>query len=68
MLCQGNLVYMSPDNTYTKGYGAHVGIMMGDEVYKPASANITVINNIAYGNKRNFFWWQGTRAGGWSTS
>ena len=63
VLCQGNFVYMTP-GSYTEGYGAHVGIMMGDEVYQPSSANIVVINNIAYGNKRNFFWWQGNHGGG----
>jgi hypothetical protein len=62
-LCQGNLVYSTP-GSYTNGYGAHVGIMMGDEVYKPSSANNTIINNIAYGNRRNFFWWQGDQGGG----
>lgn len=63
VLCQGNFVYMT-SGSYTAGYGAHVGIMMGDEVYRPPSANIVVINNIAYNNKRNFFWWQGDRGGG----
>ena len=62
-LCQGNFVYMT-DDPYINAYGAHVGIMMGDEVYKPPSANNTVINNIAYNNKRNFFWWQGEKGGG----
>ena len=62
-LCQGNFVYMT-DDPYINAYGAHVGIMMGDEVYKPSSANNTVINNIAYNNKRNFFWWQGDQGGG----
>jgi Right handed beta helix region/Protein of unknown function (DUF1565) len=61
--CQGNLVYMTP-GSYLTGYGAHVGIMMGDEVYRPASSNNIVINNIAYGNRRNFFWWQGNQGGG----
>jgi hypothetical protein len=62
-LCQGNFVYMT-DDPYINAYGAHVGIMMGDEAYKPPSANITIINNIAYNNKRNFFWWQGDKGGG----
>ena len=68
-LCQGNLVYNTPNNTYMIGSsgsygGAHVGIMMGDEVYKPPSANNIVINNIAYNNTWNFFWWQGNQGGG----
>ncbi len=62
-ICQGNLVYTTPDS-YLNGYGSHVGIGMGDEVYRPRSANITVINNIAYGNKRNFFFSKGSRGGG----
>jgi hypothetical protein len=47
--------YMDPYN------GPNVGIMMGDEVYSPPSANIKIINNISYGNYRNFFWWKGDR-------
>ena len=60
-LCQGNLVYMTPGNYVNSG--SRVGIEMGDEVYRPRSANNTVINNIAYGNRRNFFWWQGDQGG-----
>lgn len=63
VLCQRNFVYMNPDS-YVYGHGANGGIMMGDEVYTPASANITVINNIAYGNQGNFWWWQGNQGGG----
>ena len=61
VVCKGNLVYMTPGDYVT---GSNVGIMLGDERYTPASANIQVINNIAYGNKRNFYWWQGTKGGG----
>ena len=61
--CQGNMVYMTA-GSYLTGYGAHVGIMMGDEVYQPASSDIVVINNIAFDNRRNFFWWQGDQGGG----
>jgi hypothetical protein len=46
------------------GYGEQVGIMMGDESYQPPSSNITIINNIAYGNNRNFYWWRGDQGGG----
>lgn len=63
VLVQDNLVYNDP-SSYVYGKGANVGIMMGDETYTPASANIKIINNIAYGNHRNFFWWQGTQGGG----
>lgn len=63
IICQRNLVYMDP-NSYVYGAGSNVGIMMGDETYNPPSANIQVINNIAYGNHRNFHWWQGTSGGG----
>lgn len=62
-MVRGNLVYMDP-SSYLYGKGSNVGIMLGDEKYTPASANITVINNLAYGNHRNFFWWQGTSGGG----
>ena len=37
---------------------------MGDEIYNPPSANITVINNISFGNHGNFWWWQGVQGGG----
>jgi len=63
ILIQGNFVYMDR-NSYVYGYGSNVGIMMGDEKYTPPSANIQVINNIAYSNHRNFYWWQGTQGGG----
>jgi len=63
VLIQRNFVYMDPDS-YLYGYGANVGIMMGDEKYTPPSANIQVINNLAYGNHGNFYWWQGTQGGG----
>lgn len=60
VLCKGNFVYMNPAS-YVYGHGANVGIMLGDERYKPPSSNITIVNNIAYGNKRNLFWWKGER-------
>lgn len=44
--------------------GSQVGIMMGDEVYAPASANIQVVNNIVYGTNRTYYWWQGVQGGG----
>lgn len=63
VLCTRNLVFMDPDS-YINGYSAHVGIMLGDERYTPPSAHIKVTNNIAYGNHRNFYWWQGVQGGG----
>ena len=63
VLCQRNFVYMNPDS-YVYGYGANGGIMLGDETYDPPSANITIINNVAYGNQGNFWWWQGGDGGG----
>jgi parallel beta-helix repeat protein len=60
---ENNFVYMNPAS-YVFGHGSNVGIMMGDEEYNPPSANITIINNIAYGNNRNFYWWRGVRGGG----
>jgi hypothetical protein len=53
VLCQRNFVYMTP-TSYVFGSGPNVGIMIGDEVYTPPSANITVVNNISYRNNRNF--------------
>lgn len=62
-LVQRNFVYQNP-TSYVFGYGEQVGIMMGDESYRPPSENITIINNIAYGNRRNFYWWNGVLGGG----
>lgn len=63
VLCQRNFVYTNPAS-YMFPYGGNNGIMMGDEVYNPPSANITVINNISFGNHVNFWWWQGVQGGG----
>lgn len=61
VICNGNLIYMTPGDYVV---GANVGIMMGDERYTPPTANVQIINNIAYGNKRNFYWWRGSQGGG----
>jgi len=60
VLCQRNLVYMTP-GSIVYGIDSNVGIMMGDEVYNPTSANIKVINNISYGNNWNFALFKGTQ-------
>ena len=60
VLAQRNFVYTTGAMTG----GTQVGIMLGDEKYKPPSANIEIINNIVYGANRNFYWWQGTQGGG----
>lgn len=62
VLCQNNFVYMNP-SSYVYGYGSNVGIMMGDEISTPRSANIKIINNISYGNNRNFALWKGVEGG-----
>jgi parallel beta-helix repeat protein len=59
---QRNLVYVTSNSIITSG--SRVGIMMGDEQYNPPSSNITVINNLVYGARRNFYWWQGDQGGG----
>ena len=63
ILFQRNFVYTDP-SSYVFPYGEHGGIMMGDERYNPPSANITIINNIAFGNQGNFWWWPGVQGGG----
>jgi hypothetical protein len=63
VICQRNFVYTNP-NTYIFNYGYHGGIAMGDEKYTPPSANISVINNISFGNLGNFWWWPGSQGGG----
>lgn len=59
---QRNLVYVTANSIITSG--SQVGIMMGDEKYNPPSSNITVINNLVYGARRNFYWWPGDQGGG----
>jgi hypothetical protein len=63
VLCQRNFVYTDP-TSYMNPWGNYIGIMLGDETYDPPSANITVINNISFGNHGNFWWWQGVQGGG----
>ena len=63
VLCQRNFVYMNSES-YVYETGTNVGIMIGDEVYKPHSENIKVINNIAYGNQTNFALWKGIKDDG----
>jgi hypothetical protein len=63
IICQRNFVYMDPAS-YVFGYGSNIGIMMGEEIYTPPSANIKIINNISFGNHFNFYWWQGVQGGG----
>lgn len=58
VLCQRNFVYTDP-NSYIYPYSAHVGIMMGDELSNPPSANITIINNISFGNRWNYALFRG---------
>jgi hypothetical protein len=63
VLFQRNFVYTDPASIMFS-YGTHDGIALGDEKYNPPSANITVINNISFGNDVNFWWWQGVQGGG----
>jgi hypothetical protein len=62
VLFQRNLVYRSPNSVIQAG--SRIGILMGDEVYDPASSDITIINNLVYGANRNLWWWQGPQGGG----
>lgn len=64
VVCQRNFIYMNPDNTYMGNSGPEVGIMMGEEYSPPIAKNIQVINNIAFGNRRNLFWYTGDMGGG----
>lgn len=58
ILCQRNFIYTDP-TSYVFPYGDHNGIMMGDERDTP-SANITIINNISFGNDLNYALFKGT--------
>lgn len=64
VLCQRNFIYQTPDNVYMGNSGSEVGILMGEEYSPPIAQNIQVINNIAYGNHRNLFWYTGEYGGG----
>ena len=59
VLCQRNFVYTTKVLPGVLPYGKNIqnGILMGDETGNPTSANNTIINNICYGNCRNFEWW-----------
>ena len=58
ILCQRNFIYTDQTNTVFQ-YGTHIGIMMGDEREFPSS-NITIINNITFGNNWNYALYTGT--------
>ncbi len=59
VVCQRNFVYATGA---MNGYGSsQTGIYLGDETYNPASANIKVLNNIAYNNNRNLWWGKGPK-------
>jgi PKD repeat protein len=55
ILIQRNLIYHS-DNS-AMNVGGRAGILIGDEAAAPVSNNITIINNLFYGNYENFHWW-----------
>lgn len=59
VLCSRNYIYMTPGSMYYGGQNTNFGILLGDEKYTPPSDNITVINNIAYGNNFNLKWHAG---------
>jgi parallel beta-helix repeat protein len=63
IICNRNFIFMTPGSV-TYGLNANFGILLGDETYDPASANITIINNIAYGNLKNLSWYSGVQGGG----
>jgi hypothetical protein len=64
VLCQRNFIYQTPDNAYMGNSGDEVGILMGEEYPNPVARDIQVINNIAYANHRNLFWYTGNEGGG----
>ncbi len=66
VIVQRNLIYSTPGSVIDtpSPSNSRVGIMMGDERYNPPSSDITIVNNLLYGNYRNIYWWQGDRGGG----
>ena len=79
VLCQKNFVYMNLSNTYMGVSGSKVGIMLGQEYGLKSDGTfngniqinvsaIQVINNILYGNHRNFFWYTGDIVGAGMTN
>jgi parallel beta-helix repeat protein len=63
IICKRNFLYMTP-GSITYGLGSNYGILLGDEIYTPPSAYITIINNVAYGNLKNLSWYSGVQGGG----
>jgi parallel beta-helix repeat protein len=63
VVCNRNFIYMTP-GSITYRLGSNYGILLGDERYTPPSANLTIINNIAYGNLKNMSWYRGVQGGG----
>jgi len=66
VICQRNLVFMNPDNSYMGNLGPKVGLMMGQEYGSSLLVNlknVQVINNLFYGNHRNLFWYTGDIGG-----
>jgi len=61
VLCQRNFVY-TDSTSHTFSYGDHGGIIMGDEKSNPPSSNITVLNNISFGNRWNYALFRGRYA------
>jgi hypothetical protein len=60
VLFQRNLVY-STGFMDTYGGTPQTGIAVWDEIYNPASARITIINNLVYGTKYCLRWLSGPR-------
>jgi len=56
---QRNLIYWTGNPAW--GFG---GISMQDEVYNPPSSEIKILNNLVYGSRGNYYWWQGPQGGG----
>lgn len=66
LVCQRNLVYTTKELPGQAPYGTNIqnGILMGDEDNGNFSHSNTVINNICFGNYRNFEWWGSNYASG----
>jgi hypothetical protein len=59
LLCQRNFVYTTKELSGVPPYGHNIqnGILCGDEDNGNFSSYVTIINNICFGNYRNFEWW-----------
>ena len=58
-LVQRNISYCTSAGTAYTSKRSTPGILLGDELYNPASSNNTIVNNLIVGCPQNFVFWGG---------